>query len=88
MLWEDTGEDVAQSENAEFERELAAERAKPIFVHDGSERAAKFPQYGEDASFWSESRLYECVSDGFTRRGFVEGTGKDFTRFVTIGRMS
>jgi hypothetical protein len=88
LLWEDTGEDVAQAENAEFERELAAERANPIYAHSDGGRAAKFPQYGKDASFWSESRLYESVSDGNTRRGFLEGAGKNFTRFVTIGKMS
>ena len=88
LRWEDTHEDVAESLNAEFERELAAERAKPLFTGDGSRRAAKFPQYGKDAHFWSEFEINEDVSDGLTTRGFREGVAPKFSRFVTIGRWS
>jgi len=88
LRWEDTGEDVAQSMSAEFESELAAERENPIYDHGGGERAAKFPQYGKDAHFWSEMSLYNAVTDGWTRHGFVDGTGKKFDRWVTIGKMS
>jgi hypothetical protein len=87
LLWEDTGEDVAQSLSAEFEQELAAERAKPIFTRGDGGRAAKFPQYGKDTGFWTETQIYDDVSSNFTRRGFKEGTGKQFDQNLVIGKL-
>lgn len=88
LLWEDTLQDVAQSLNDDFERELAAEREHPTSARDGAERAAKFPQYGKDAQFWSEFEIYNNTASGFTERGAKEGTGKVFTQFVTVGEMN
>ena len=86
LLWEDTKEDVAQSLSADFERELAAERENPIWTHTDDGRAAKFPQYGKDAHFWTETMLHENVSNNSTRRGIMEGKGKKFNRSIIVGR--
>jgi hypothetical protein len=84
--WEDTGEDLAQSLSAAFEKELTAERADPHYERDGAEQAAKYPQYGKDGAYWSEMALYSAVSGGDTNRGFRNPEAHRFDRFVTISR--
>jgi hypothetical protein len=84
--WEDTGEDVAQSLSADFERELAAERNDPQYEQEGIERAAQFPQYGKDAAFWQVLHAYNRVSSGDTNRGLGHVDASSFNKFVTIGR--
>lgn len=86
LRWEDTGEDVAQSLSADFERELSAERGDPRYEQEGSERAAEFPQYGKDAAFWSVMGAYNNVSAGSTKRGGLKPGASRFNRLVTIGR--
>jgi len=86
LKWEDTGEDVAQSMSAEFERELTAERSDSLYERDGEEPAAKYPQYGKDAAFWSEKALYDSVSGGTTKRGIANYEAHRFDRSVTISR--
>lgn len=87
LLWEDTGDDVAQSLSADFERELTAERKDPWVDRDGSEQAAKYPQYGKDALFWSEMSLYNSVSDGTTKLGWHDSDASTFNKHVTIGHL-
>lgn len=48
LLWEDTLQDVAQSESVAFEQDLAQERSRPAGPDRGASRAARFPQYGKD----------------------------------------
>jgi hypothetical protein len=86
LKWEDTGEDVAQSLSANFERELTAERGDPYYERYGAEQAARYPQYGKDALFWSEMAIYDAVSGGYTKRGLLNVEAHRFNRLVTIGR--
>jgi hypothetical protein len=88
LLWEDTGEDVAESLAAAFERELAAERGNPLVALDGEAQAARVPQYGKGAAFWNELTLQEAVADANTMRGFAKGVGPKFSRVVTIGPLN
>ncbi|HEX2854746.1 MAG TPA: hypothetical protein VHO24_16055 [Opitutaceae bacterium] len=64
LLWEDTGQDIAESMAAAFERALAAQRAaraaNPPSV-DAGERATRFPYYGKDAHFWRESEIFDST---------------------------
>lgn len=64
LLWEDTGQDIAESMAAAFERALAAQRAaraaNPPSVDPG-ERATRFPYYGKDAHFWRESEIFDST---------------------------
>lgn len=87
LLWEDTLQDVAQSESPAFEQELAQERSRPAMGSLDGSRATRFPQYGKSAEFWSELGLYEDVSSGATRKHFVEKNGRRFDRWVTIGNL-
>ena len=87
LLWEDTGEDVAQSLSTDFERELKAERDRPIYEKIGNEQAARFPQYGQDAAFWRVLSTYNHVSEGNTDRGWRDTDSSTFNKYVTIGRL-
>ncbi|HEX2854748.1 MAG TPA: hypothetical protein VHO24_16065 [Opitutaceae bacterium] len=64
LLWEDTGQDIAESMAAAFERALAERRAQnaanPPSVDPGT-RATRFAYYGKDAHFWRESDLFDST---------------------------
>jgi hypothetical protein len=64
LLWEDTGQDIAEWMAAAFERALAAERARRAAnppSTDAGERTTRFSYYGKDAHFWRESDVFDST---------------------------
>lgn len=93
LLWEDTGQDIAEELSGPFAASLAAERARRQAnppSSDPGQWATQFPQYGQTADFWRESKLYDDVVEGHTDEAMNQWSEtKDvltYSRLLVVGK--
>lgn len=93
LLWEDSGQNIADEIAPAFEQALTAERARRAAnpsATDPGEKAARYAHYGKSADYWRDSALYDDVAQGQTEAGLEEfrekGKFPGFSRSVTISK--